>query len=181
VGERNDTLDDFWLCIQWPTTLSLIHAPKINFWSTIFLGYYNFSVDSWSGEFSKELVQKVLWFPSRTFALPPRLQGRVYVEVRVFNWISNIFLIKFMYIYIYYTTGIRAFAECRPLCRVPFVGHLAKEALPRAALGEVLLSVTSWFTECRTLGTGNSRQRHVCRMSKIRQRWCSAKGRQRSS
>jgi hypothetical protein len=37
---------------------------------------------------------------------------------------------------------------------VPFVGHSAKEVLPRAALGEVLLSVTSWFTECRTLGTG---------------------------
>jgi hypothetical protein len=40
------------------------------------------------------------------------------------------------------------------LCRVPFVGHLAKKALPRAALGKVRLSVTSWFTECRTLGTG---------------------------
>jgi hypothetical protein len=40
------------------------------------------------------------------------------------------------------------------LCRVPFVGHSAKTALPRAALGEFLLSVTSWFTECRTLGTG---------------------------
>jgi hypothetical protein len=32
------------------------------------------------------------------------------------------------------TTGIRDFAECRTLCRVP--------------------SVMSWFTECRTLGTG---------------------------
>jgi hypothetical protein len=52
------------------------------------------------------------------------------------------------------TTGIQDFAECRTLCRVPFVGYSAKEALPRAALGEVLLSVTSWFTECRTLGTG---------------------------
>jgi hypothetical protein len=40
------------------------------------------------------------------------------------------------------------------LCRVPFVGHSAKKALPRAALGKVRLSVTSWFTECRTLGTG---------------------------
>jgi hypothetical protein len=48
------------------------------------------------------------------------------------------------------------FAECQShythyrnpgLCRVP-------DALPRAALGEFLLSVTSWFTECRTLGTG---------------------------
>jgi hypothetical protein len=36
VGERNDASDDFYLCIQWPTTLYLIHAPKINFWSTFF-------------------------------------------------------------------------------------------------------------------------------------------------
>jgi hypothetical protein len=27
-------------------------------------------------------------------------------------------------------------------------------ALPRVALGEILLSVTSWFTECKTLDTG---------------------------
>jgi hypothetical protein len=52
------------------------------------------------------------------------------------------------------TTGIRAFAECRTLCRVPFLGHSAKMALPRAALGKVRLSVTSLFTECRTLVTG---------------------------
>jgi hypothetical protein len=52
------------------------------------------------------------------------------------------------------TTRIQAFAECRTLCRVPYVGYSTKEALPRAALGEVLLSITSWFTECRTLGTG---------------------------
>jgi hypothetical protein len=37
---------------------------------------------------------------------------------------------------------------------VPLIGHSAKTALPRAALGEFLLSVTSWFTECRTLSTG---------------------------
>jgi hypothetical protein len=53
-----------------------------------------------------------------------------------------------------FTTGILDFAECRTLCRVPFVGHSAKTALPRAALGEFLLSVTSWFTEYKTLGTG---------------------------
>jgi hypothetical protein len=40
------------------------------------------------------------------------------------------------------------------LCRVPFVGHSAKKALPRAALGKVRLSATSLFTECWTLGTG---------------------------
>jgi hypothetical protein len=54
----------------------------------------------------------------------------------------------------HFTTRIRDFAECRTLCRVPFVGHSAKEALPKATLGELLLSVTSWFAECRTLGTG---------------------------
>jgi hypothetical protein len=45
------------------------------------------------------------------------------------------------------TTGIRAFAECRPLCRVPFLGHSAKTALPRAALGKARLSVTSVFRQ----------------------------------
>jgi hypothetical protein len=35
------------------------------------------------------------------------------------------------------TTGIRDFAECWPLCGVPFVGHSAKKALPSAALGKV--------------------------------------------
>jgi hypothetical protein len=29
---------------------------------------------------------------------------------------------------------------------VPFVGHSAKKALPRVALGKVRLSVMSWFT-----------------------------------
>jgi hypothetical protein len=50
-------------------------------------------------------------------------------------------------------TGIRGFAECWPLCRVPFVGHSAKTALTRAALGKVRLSAKSLFTECWTLGT----------------------------
>jgi hypothetical protein len=36
VGERNDASDVSWLSIQRPTTLSLIHASKINFWSTFF-------------------------------------------------------------------------------------------------------------------------------------------------
>jgi hypothetical protein len=51
------------------------------------------------------------------------------------------------------TTGIRAFAECQRLCRVLFIGHSAKKTLPSAALGKVLRSVKSLFTECRTLGT----------------------------
>jgi hypothetical protein len=51
------------------------------------------------------------------------------------------------------TTGIRVFAECQALCRVLFIEHSAKTTLPRAALGKVLRSVKSLFTECRTLGT----------------------------
>jgi uncharacterized lipoprotein YbaY len=52
------------------------------------------------------------------------------------------------------TTGIQVFAECLVLCRVLFVGHSAKKPLPSAALGKVLLSVTTTFAESRTLGTG---------------------------
>jgi hypothetical protein len=59
-----------------------------------------------------------------------------------------------MYSMLEITTGIRGFAECWPLCRVPFVGHLAKTDLPRAALGKVRLSAKNLFTECWTLGTG---------------------------
>jgi hypothetical protein len=39
------------------------------------------------------------------------------------------------------------------LCRVLFIGHSAKKPLPRGALGKVLLSLMSSFTESRTLGT----------------------------
>src|SRR5688572_23135179 len=42
-----------------------------------------------------------------------------------------------------FTTGIRGFAECCILCRVPFVGHSAKKALSSAALGKVRLSAKS--------------------------------------
>jgi hypothetical protein len=52
------------------------------------------------------------------------------------------------------TTGIQGFAECCNLCRVPFVGHSAKKALPSAALGKARLSAKRLFTECWTLGTG---------------------------
>jgi hypothetical protein len=52
------------------------------------------------------------------------------------------------------TTGIRVFAECWILCRVPFVGHSAKKALPRTALGKVRLSAQRLFTECWTLDRG---------------------------
>jgi hypothetical protein len=50
------------------------------------------------------------------------------------------------------TTRIWLFAKCLALCRVLFIG-LSKAVLPRAALGKVLLSVTTMFTESRTLGT----------------------------
>jgi hypothetical protein len=36
---------------------------------------------------------------------------------------------------------------------VLFIGHSTKKTLPSAALGKVLRSVKSLFTECRTLGT----------------------------
>jgi hypothetical protein len=36
---------------------------------------------------------------------------------------------------------------------VLFIGHSAKKTLSSAALGNVLRSVKSLFTECRTLGT----------------------------
>jgi hypothetical protein len=63
-----------------------------------------------------------------------------------FIWLNSLWIIT-------HNTRIRDITECWPLYRVPFVGHSAKVALPRAALGEFLLSVTRWFTECRTLGT----------------------------
>jgi hypothetical protein len=76
------------------------------------------------------------------------------------------------------TTGIRLFIECSALYRVFFVGHLS------AALGKVLLSVTTTFTESRTLSrgkhsaktslssakhsaNGNTRQRAVNRRLKL--------------
>jgi hypothetical protein len=59
------------------------------------------------------------------------------------------------------TTGIRLFAEC--------------SALPsafRRALGKVLLSVTTTFTENRTLGT----ERHLCRVPNTRRKATLGKG-----
>jgi hypothetical protein len=46
-------------------------------------------------------------------------------------------------------------ALCRVLAALPsaFIGHSAKPTLPSAALGKVLRSIKSLFTECRTLGT----------------------------
>jgi hypothetical protein len=70
----------------------------------------------------------------------------------------------------------RGFAECRPLCRVPFVGYSAKKALPRATLDKVRLSATSLFTECWTLGIGPHSAKTCFPSVKH-----SAKGRQRLS
>src|SRR5688572_10654231 len=55
-----------------------------------------------------------------------------------------------------FTTGIAGFAECSTLCRVPFVGHSTKKALPSAALGKVRNSAKRRFAECQTLGKGPS-------------------------
>jgi hypothetical protein len=74
------------------------------------------------------------------------------------------------------TTGIRGFAECRPLCRVPFVGHSTKKALPRAALGKVRLSATSLFIECWTLGRGPHSAKTLLRSVKHSAKWALGKG-----
>jgi hypothetical protein len=64
-----------------------------------------------------------------------------------------------------FTTGIRGFAECQPLCRVP---HLVKlGSRQRASLSSAGHSAL-----------GATRQRHVCRVLNTRQRRRSAKGRQ---
>jgi hypothetical protein len=93
-----------------------------------------------------------------------------------------------------FTTGIRGFTECRPLCRVSFVRHSAKKDLPTAALVKVRLSVKValgkgpsaavpkltavslcreprvgtrqrvFFAECQIFGT---RQRTLCRVSSL--------------
>jgi hypothetical protein len=51
-----------------------------------------------------------------------------------------------------YNIGNRLFAECSALCRVLFVGHLAKQSLSSVALEEITLSATTMFTERETLG-----------------------------
>jgi hypothetical protein len=56
---------------------------------------------------------------------------------------DNEFLAQVWFVVCPDTTGIRAFAECRWLCRVLFIGHSAKQALPSAALSNVLRSVKS--------------------------------------
>jgi hypothetical protein len=84
------------------------------------------------------------------------ISGRVLVQ-RSFSFSVGSFALEFLFghnpRHVGSTTGIWAFAECQALCRVLFLGHSAKKPLPRAALSKVLLSVTSSFTECRTLGT----------------------------
>jgi hypothetical protein len=106
---------------------------------------------------------KTNMFPWASHVLSLRLKGkwsirqtyRFHSTSSVLSFLAGIspalqFGIIFTHIF---TTGIRAFAECRRLCRVIFIGHSAKQTLPSTALGNVLRSVKSWFTECRTLGT----------------------------
>jgi hypothetical protein len=59
---------------------------------------------------------------------------------------------------------------------VLFIGHSAKKNLTSAALGKVLRSVKSLFTECRTLGTEKHSAKTALPSGKH-----SAKGRQRLS
>jgi hypothetical protein len=79
------------------------------------------------------------------------------------------------------TTGIRGFAECWLLCRVPFVGHSAKKALPSAALGKVRHSANRALPKAEHSAQNGTRQRQLCRVSNTRQRGLSANGRQRPS
>jgi hypothetical protein len=95
-------------------------------------------------------------------------------------------ILYFSYIchYHYYaclTTGIRDFAECWLLCRVPFVGHSAKKALPSAVLGNVRHSAKRALPSAEHSAQNGTRQRQLCRESNTRQRRLSANGRQRPS
>jgi hypothetical protein len=80
-----------------------------------------------------------------------------------------------------FTTGIAGFAECCILCRVPFVGHSAKKALPSAALGKVRHSAKRPLPSAEHSVQDDTRQRQLCRVSNTRQRGLSANGRQRPS
>jgi hypothetical protein len=79
------------------------------------------------------------------------------------------------------TTGIWGFAECWLLCRVPFVGHSAKKALPSAALGKVRHSAKTTLPSAEHSAQNDTRQRQLCRVSNTRQSGLSANGRQRPS
>jgi hypothetical protein len=79
------------------------------------------------------------------------------------------------------TTGIRGFAECWLLCRVPFVGHSAKKDLPSAALGKVRHSANRALPSAEHSAQNDTRQRQLCRVSNTRQRGLSANGCQRPS
>ena len=80
-----------------------------------------------------------------------------------------------------FTTGIRDFAECWLLCRVPFVGHSAKKALPSAVLGNVRHSAKRALPSAEHSAQNGTRQRQLCRESNTRQRRLSVNGRQRPS
>jgi hypothetical protein len=80
------------------------------------------------------------------------------------------------------TTGIWLFAECSALCRVLSIVHSARKSLSSAALGKVLLSVTTVFTESRTLGTENTLGKEIFAECQTLGEWRrSAKGRQQPS
>jgi hypothetical protein len=96
-------------------------------------------------------------------------------------WKNSPFLQNFIRESSLNTTGIRGFAECGLLCRVPFVGHSAKTALPSAALGTVRHSANRALPRAEHSAPNGTRQRQLCRVSNTRQRGLSANGRQRPS
>jgi hypothetical protein len=108
--------------------------------------------------------------------LPPKITSSYITHYVLYDFHrSLIFLYKT--ILNYYTIYLLWVHYRNPrLCRVSFVGHSAKKALPRAALGKVRLSATRLFTECWTLGTGPHSAK-TCLPSVNH----SAKGRQRPS
>jgi hypothetical protein len=129
-----------------------------------------------SGRKQKKETPLIIWATNPvSFELQAR--AKLYNSLCPFNF-SLYFLLRTRKIS-GITTGIRGFSECRPLCWVPFIGHSAKQVLPRTALGKVRLSATSLFTECWTLGTGphSAKTRLPSVKHYTRQRWRSAMGR----
>jgi hypothetical protein len=89
---------------------------------------------------------------------------QVTTTVMATKWVNKLYRLCFLTPQISNTTGIRGFAECCILCRVPFAGHSAKKALPSAALGKVRLSAKSPLPSAKHSAQVGTRQRQVCRV-----------------
>jgi hypothetical protein len=66
--------------------------------------------------------------------------------------------------------------ECSALYRVLSIGHSTKKSLPSVALDKVLLSVTTMFTESRTLSTEIHSKRNLYRVPNTRRMAVLGKG-----